>query len=264
MRKTYLLTILAVLTLLPTNLFAWGMTGHRVVAQIAQDNINKKTAKRVNELLDNMPMAYWANWPDYIKSDTTGEWDHTHTWHYVNAPSNLPQNDFINYIKNVELDNVYNEIPKLVNILKDNVSSPQQKRISLIFLIHLMGDAHQPMHVGQEEDLGGNKIFVLWFNEPSNLHSVWDGKLIDYEKYSYTEYASLLNIMIDDEKRALRKGSLEDWLFETYTCANEIYSSVKDGDKLMYEYNYKYKEVVELQLRRGGMRLAAVLDTIFK
>ncbi len=264
MKKIYLLTILALSVLFPAHLGAWSMTGHRVIAEIAQRNIHPDTNKKINALLDDLPMAYWANWPDFIKSDKTGEWDHTHIWHYVNAPGDLQKNDFISFIRNIKQDNLYSEIPKLADILRDNVSSPEQKRIALIFLIHLMGDAHQPMHVGREEDLGGNKVFVLWFNDPSNLHSVWDGKLIDYEKYSYTEYADILNIVSKDRKKELRRGSLEDWLFETYTYANEIYSSVSDGEKLMYEYSYKYKSVVEIQLQRAGLRLAAVLDMVLK
>jgi len=264
MRKICLLTVFIACVLLPAKVWSWGMTGHRVIAEIAQMNVNQNTNKKINALLNNLPMAYWANWPDFIKSDKTGEWDHTHIWHYVNAPGNMAKSDFISYIRNVKQQNVYSEIPKLADILRDNVSSPEQKRTALIFLIHLMGDAHQPMHVGREEDLGGNKVFVLWFNDPSNLHSVWDSKLIDYEKYSYTEYANILNILSKDRKKELRKGALEDWLFEAYNYANEIYSFVQDGEKLRYEYSYKYKTVVELQLQRAGLRLAAVLDMVLR
>jgi hypothetical protein len=264
MKKRFFAAILAIAILIPAKVSAWGLTGHRVVAEIAQQNINAKASKKINELLDGLPMAYWANWPDFIKSDKTGEWDHTHIWHYVNAPGYLSKEDYIAYIKNVKQDNIYSEIPKLIKALRDNVSSPEQKRIALIFLVHLIGDAHQPMHEGREEDLGGNKVFVIWFNEPSNLHSVWDNKLVDYEKYSYSEYAHILNCISKDKKQRLAQGALEDWLFESYTYANQIYSSVKDGDKLMYEYSFQYKSVMELQLQRAGLRLAAILNSIWK
>ena len=127
-----------------------------------------------------------------------------------------------------------------------------------------MGDAHQPMHVGREDDLGGNRISVLWFNDKSNLHSVWDGKLIDYMKYSYTEYANLLNTISKEKKKTLQAGTLEDWLYESHCLANEIYSSVNNEDRLSYDYAYKYTDVVELQLQRGGLRLAVILDQIFR
>lgn len=264
MRKFLILGIFAFTILSPVKLSAWGMTGHRVITQIADKNIKSNTRKKINRLLDNMPIAYWSNWPDFIKSDKTGEYDHTHIWHYVNAPGNLSKDDFVAYIKNIKQDNIYNEIPKLERIIVDNVSSVEQKRVALYFLIHLMGDAHQPMHVGREEDLGGNKISVLWFNDQSNLHSVWDGKLIDYMKYSYTEYADLLNTISKDQKKSMQVGTLEDWLYETHCLANEIYSSVNPQDRLSYDYAYKYTSVVELQLQRGGLRLATVLDRIFK
>lgn len=263
MKKIVLFVMLAAF-LLPSELFAWGTTGHRVVAEIAEQNIKSSTKKKIDKLLDNLPMAYWANWPDFIKSDKTGQWDNTFIWHYVNAPRNQTKDAFLSYIKGVKQENIYSEIPKLEKTIEDHVSSSEQKRVALIFLIHLIGDAHQPMHVGCEDDLGGNRISLLWFNEKTNLHSVWDGKLIDYEKYSYTEYAHILNIVSKDKKKELSAGTLEDWLYESHTIANEIYAGVNNEDRLSYDYSFKYKSVVELQLQRGGFRLAAVLDKIFK
>lgn len=262
MKKISILLVLAVSLLFPANVFAWSMTGHRVIAEIAQRNIKSKTNEEVTRLLNGLPMAYWSNWPDFIKSDKTGQWDHTHVWHFVNAPGNLSENDFIEYIRNVKQENLYSEIPKLVSTLGNKQLPDEERRIALIFLIHLIGDAHQPMHVGREEDLGGNKISLFWFNSPTNLHAVWDGKLVDYEKYSYTEYTNILNIMPDEERKALRQGSLEGWLYESHQLANELYDGVKEGDNLMFEYSYEYKYTTELQLLKAGLRLAAVLDMI--
>lgn len=265
MIKKLLSSILVVAAiLLPSKISAWGATGHRVVAQIAEENIKSSTKKKINKLLDNLPMAYWANWPDFIKSDKTGEWDHTHIWHYVNAPSNLSYDEFVEYIQNIPQENVYSEITKLEKIIQDKNSSDEQKRIALIFLIHLLGDAHQPMHVGRAEDLGGNKVSLFWFNDKTNLHSIWDGKLIDFEKYSYTEYADILNRMPKEKKKEIQSGTLEEWLYESHELADEIYSGVNNDDKLWFEYSYKYKPVTELQLQRAGLRLAAMLDKVFK
>lgn len=263
MKKLFYLAVLAVL-LLPADLMAWGMTGHRIVAQIAQDNVKPSTRKKMDKLLGNMPIAYWANWPDFVKSDKTGKYDHTHTWHYVNTPANMSKGDFITYIKGIKEDNVYSAIQQLEGVIADKNTTDEAKREALIFLVHLVGDAHQPMHAGRAEDLGGNRVPVLWFSDKTNLHSVWDGKLIDYMKYSYTEYASLLEIMTDDEKKAIKNGTLEDWLFECHEVANELYDSVKPEDKLMFDYAYKYVPITEMQLQRAGLRLAVILDQIFK
>jgi len=263
MKKIFFISAFVIAFFIPAESFAWSMTGHRVIAELAQRNIKKNTHKKINELLDGLPMAYWTNWPDFIKSDKTGEWDHTHIWHYVNAPGNLTESQFVDYIGGVKQDNLYSVIPQLVNTIKDKKSSREECRIALIFIIHLIGDAHQPMHVGREEDLGGNKVPLTWFNSPTNLHAVWDGKLIDYEKYSYTEYTDILNIMPDNVKKEYRRGSLERWLYESHILANELYEGVNEGDNLMFEYSYKYKAVTEKQLQKAGMRLAAVLDMAF-
>lgn len=263
MKKIFYLSLL-ICILIPGELLAWGTTGHRVVADIAEQNIKSGTQKKIARLLDNLPMAYWANWPDFIKSDKTGQWDNTFIWHYVNAPRNQSKEDFIAYIKSVKQENIYSEIPKLERTIADNVSSPEQKRVALIFLIHLIGDAHQPMHVGCEEDLGGNRISVLWFGDKSNLHSVWDSKLIDFEKYSYTEYSHILNIIPKEKKKELQAGTLEDWLYESHTLANEVYAGVNNEDRLSFDYSYKYKTAMELQLQKAGLRLAAILDQVFK
>lgn len=159
MKKIIVTLTLLVVLILPNELFAWGTTGHRVIAEIANKNIKSKTKKKIDKLLDGYPMAYWANWADFIKSDTTDTWKHTHIWHFVNAPGGLDKQAYIDFIKNTPQENVYSEIPKLEAIIKNKQSTDDQKRIALYFLIHLVGDAHQPMHMGREEDLGGEIRF---------------------------------------------------------------------------------------------------------
>lgn len=264
MRKIVLTLLVSVCLMTPDNLLAWGTTGHRVIAELAQVNIKSKTRKKINKLLENRPMAYWANWPDFIKSDKTGIWDHTHNWHFVNTPDSLGKDEFVEYIKSIPQANVYSEIPKLESIILDKKSTDEQKRIALLFLIHLIGDAHQPMHVSRADDLGGNRINVQWFYDKTNIHTVWDSKLVDNEKYNYTEYATILDIMPKQTKENLKTGTLEDWLYESRLLADEIYSGVKPDDRIGYEYIYKYKDPMELQLQKAGLRLASVLDRLFK
>lgn len=261
--KKILVLLLLVVLILPDKLSAWGTTGHRVVAQLAEKNIKSSTRKKINELLDGYPMAYWANWGDFIKSDTTGRWDHTHIWHFVNAPGGLSKDEYIDHLKNTPQQNLYSELPKLEEIIKNKQSSEEDKKFALYFIIHLIGDAHQPMHAGREEDRGGNDISVTWFKSPTNIHAVWDSRIVDNEKYSYTEYADILNSIKKEKKRQFQFGTLDDWMYDTYTLANDIYANVKNGDELSYGYSYKYKDVMEVQLQKAGLRLAKVLDEIF-
>jgi len=264
MKKYIVVIVLLAAIIFPSEMLSWGTTGHRVIAEIAQKNIKKNTRKKIDKLLDGYPMAYWANWADFIKSDTTGQWKHTHIWHFVNAPGGLSKEEYINHIKNTAQENVYSEIPKLEAIILNKKSSDDEKCIALYFLVHLVGDAHQPMHMGREEDLGGNKISVTWFKNPTNIHSVWDSRVVENENYSYTEYAEILNNVSKDKKQQIQAGTLEDWMHDTYLLANDIYADIKVNTELSYAYSYKYKYKMEEQLQKGGLRLAVILDKIFK
>ncbi|HEY4540721.1 MAG TPA: S1/P1 nuclease [Faecalibacter sp.] len=241
---------------------AWGLTGHRVVAQIAEQNISKKARKEITKVIGNQQLAYWANWPDFIKSDN--HWDHADSYHYVNIPSGMNREEYNVALENSSDVNMYKKGLFFMKELKENKNlSIETKREYLYFLIHIMGDAHQPLHVGRLEDLGGNKIKVQWFRDNTNIHAVWDSKLVDYEGYSYTEYSNVLDIFNKKQNEELKKGTFLDWIYESYQAANVIYGDVKMDDKLGYRYHFENKYTVESQLLKGGLRLSKVLNDIF-
>lgn len=243
--------------------FAWGLTGHRVIAEIAENHLCSRTRHQIKKLLGKEKMAYWANWPDFIKSDTTGVWKDASVWHYVNVE---PQPDFKSFeteLKKQAGSNLYNQIQVLSAKLKNKNLPAQERKTVLIFLIHMMGDLAQPMHTGRAGDLGGNKIEVTYFGSKTNLHSLWDGKLIDSQKYSYTEYAKLLDIKTRKERKQIQSGTLEDWLYDSHQIANKIYRDTPNGSKVAYDYQYKFNDTMERQLLYGGLRLAKLLNEIF-
>lgn len=246
-----------------TPIYAFGKNGHRIIAQIAEQNLSRKSYREIKKLLNSYPMAYSSDWADQIRSDTTGTWEHTYVWHYINIPSDLDRQKFQEAIKTVKQENVYSAILKMEAILRNKKAAKEDRRTALHFIIHLVGDMHQPMHVGREDDLGGNRIHVKWFRKNRNMHAIWDSNLIDFEQYSYTEYASILGNVAKPQQKQIREGNLSDWLFETYQITNEIYSSVQRDDELSYDYPYKYKHIAELQLQRAGIRLALILNNCF-
>lgn len=243
--------------------FAWGVTGHRIVAEIAQHHLSRRAEKNIKKLLGNKNLAYYANWPDFIKSDTTGVWKETSAWHYVNIN---PQKNFQQFKDSLSVQkspNIYTQIKVLSEKIKDKNVPDSEKKTDLIFLIHLVGDLHQPLHIGRYSDLGGNKINVTYFGKNTNLHSVWDTKLVDDQKYSYTEFTNLLDIKSDDEVKTIQSGTLEDWIYESHKIANSIYYHSPKDSKLGYEYNYRFEPTLEKQLLYGGLRLAKILNDIF-
>lgn len=241
--------------------FAWGVTGHRVVAEIAERHLNKKARKNIQAIMGKEPLAFWANWADFIKSDTA--WRHASKWHYVNIPGNLTKDSFLQTLSNIPVENLYSQIQVLQQQLKNQQVSVSDKNTALRFLIHMMGDLGQPLHVGREEDLGGNRIDVSWFGASSNLHQVWDEKLVDFQQWSYTEYATVLNVASRKQVKEWQNTPLSEWFYESYVIANKIYTHTPQNAKLRYEYNYLFVQDMNDQLLKTGVRLAKILNDIF-
>ena len=154
-------------------------------------------------------------------------------------------------------------IQKCIEILQNKNSTEADRIFYLKMLIHLIGDLHQPMHVGRSEDKGGNDIQLQWFGKGSNLHRVWDSNMINDYGMSYTELSKKLPFLNKEEIKGIKKGTVLEWVKESQELVNEIYSSVEKGEKLGYSYSYKYWNTVEKQLQKGGLRLARVLNDIF-
>jgi hypothetical protein len=251
---------LIVLVFAPLYSFCWGVTGHRVVAEIAQRHLSKNAKRELKKIIGRENLAMWANWPDFIKSDTTGTWTAASKWHYVNLPGNLGKEEFMSKLQSLPGENLYTQIKAMTAQLKDKTLPQEKRQIALRFLIHFVGDLHQPLHVGREEDQGGNKIKVNWFEKETNLHSVWDNSLVEFQQYSYSEYATVLDIATVEEVQAWQNSSLEDWFYDSYTLANKVYASVPADGKLGYKYNYIFQKDLDIQLLKGGIRLAKLLN----
>lgn len=262
MKKFVCHFVLIVFLLISSNASAWGTTGHRVIAEIAENHLSCKAKRQIKKIIGEQPLAYWANYPDFLKSNP--DWKMADSWHYINFPSGLTKLDFEENLNNSSDENLYKRSLILIEELKNKNITQEKKLENLYFLIHLIGDAHQPLHVGREEDLGGNKIQVEWFRDTTNLHSLWDTKLVDFQNYSYTEYAQVLDFHDKKFNKNLTEGNLNNWLFDSYQKSEIIYSQAKSGDKLSYKYNFDNVAILEEQLLKGGLRLAKVLNEIFK
>lgn len=235
----------------------WGKTGHRVVGAIAENYLTAKTKRKLAKLLDNRSLAFSSTFADEIKSDD--RYDSFYTWHYINMPFTTtyelseknPKGDLVSGITFCK------------NIIQDETSSEDDKSFYLKLLIHLIGDLHQPMHIGLEEDRGGNDIKLQWQFKDTNLHSVWDSKMIDDYGMSYTELADTVDHLSKNEVQEIQEGTVVDWVNETQQLTKKVYGSVKEGDNLRNEYSYLYFDTVRAQLQKGGIRLAKVLNELF-
>jgi len=254
MLKFFLLTIILINSNIDNNV-VWGKIGHRVVGKIAETVITEKTKDEINKILDGESIAMVSTWADEKRSDP--KFDKYGIWHYVNMPLDKSYSE-----ANHTQENIVTVIKKSTELLKSDSLSKEEKKFYLKFLIHLIGDIHQPLHVGRAEDRGGNDIKVNFFDNKSNLHSVWDSDMINNYRISYTEFSNhLININENNEKLII--GDVEAWANESQELVKDIYSTVKSGDRLGYEYIYLNFPIVKQRLYQGGIRLGRLLNEIF-
>ena len=246
---------------LPLYGFCWGALGHRIVGEIAESHLSNKARKSVYKILGNESIAIASNWADFIKANPF--YKKYSSWHYVNFKKGVNKDEF-EYLLSADTDeDAYTGINFLTDQLKNHNLPDSIKTHYLKLLIHIVGDIHQPLHVGRQEDLGGNKINVKWFNEDANLHKVWDGRILNFQQLSYTEYTKSINFSTKEDRLKLQSAPLSEWLFESYTIANSIYDGVLPNEKLGYLYNYNNIKTVNNQLLKAGIRLAGLLNYIF-
>jgi len=239
------------------NISVWGQTGHRVVGEIAYSHLTKKAKKNLEKLLKGEGLAIISTYADEIKSDNA--YRKFSAWHYVNfkegeayeTGDKNPKGDLIQGIKECQ------------KIISNPASSEEDKVFYVKLLVHLIGDLHQPLHIGRAEDKGGNAIKVKWFRGKTNLHSVWDTKMIESFNMTYTELSSNLNYFSKNQKEAIQKGSVLDWVNETRVITMKVYESAEINDNLSYRYMYDHFSTVKSQLKKGGLRLAKVLNELF-
>ncbi|WP_443937039.1 S1/P1 nuclease [Pedobacter sp. MW01-1-1] len=260
-QKFICMLALIFLAYVPLKANAWGMLGHRIVGEIADSYLKTSTRKAIVSILGSESLAMSANWGDFIKSDTA--YNYMYNWHFVNLPEGLSKDGITAYLSTEKAPNLYNKILDLSAILKKTSSTASQKKLALRMLVHMIGDLHQPMHVARKEDLGGNRVSVLWFNEKSNLHRVWDEQLIEYQQLSYTEYTKAINHPSPIQLTNWQKTDLKSAIYESYLICNKIYADTKPDSKLSYRYNFDWVETVNQQLLKGGIRLAKILNDIY-
>ncbi len=267
-------------------LFAWGQNGHRITAQVCDLNLTPAAKAAVQDLLGKDYLAEIATWPDFIRSEK--DWDFAKNWHFTTIDPGTSVADVIaENAENDKIDDVIEAIELMIDILEgdpiatqlfedlmeENEVTPLKnstQATALAFLIHFIGDVHQPMHVGKNNDFGGNKISVLFFEDQTNLHSVWDSGMIDQEKLSFTEFAKFINKLSDEEMATLQADPIAAWAEESVLAREDIYNTLYDTTdrdtglpSFSYQYQHDFIPVIRERLLAGGVRAAGVLNAIF-
>ena len=245
---------------------AWGFEGHRIIAEIAEQYLTPETAHQVRELLaieNTATLADVANWADQIRPQRP----ETAPWHFVNIPIHPHAGTPAAYDPKRDCptgDCIAAKIEEFKSILRDrNVPAPERLE-TLKFLVHFVGDVHQPLHCSDNDDRGGNAISVEFDGTTTNLHAVWDSGILEPAvKGDERAYALRLAQSITPRRAARwRRGSTVDWANESYRiAATVIYGRLSHtAGVLPASYEASALPIVNEQHEKAGVRLAMVLN----
>ncbi|HEV2478570.1 MAG TPA: S1/P1 nuclease [Puia sp.] len=259
MRKLHLLFALFVIVLV-----SWGVTGHRTVGKIAEDHLTPKALAGVRDLLGSQSLADVSTWADEVRPQP--EYRQTGPWHYINLPLGLSYGEFKSRVENMLEANVYSALVGQLRLLADSTVSRDKKVDALKFVVHFVGDLHQPMHVSREEDKGGNTIQLNFDGQGTNLHAVWDSKLIDQSGMDYQQLAAKYDHPSAVEVRKWQSDPVVKWMWESYVISSQLYAEVdtmKSRSIGQAYYDEHWGQVAQ-RLEQAGVRLAGLLNVIFR
>jgi nuclease S1 len=250
--------------MMPVPVLAWGRTGHRVAARMGEDRLKPAARAAVRAILGpGVNLADVSTWADGQR-----EIEESYRWHFVNVPITAERYDS-RYCSPKGC--IVGKIEEFRRILQNPGTGKLQKKQALAFLIHLMADLHQPLHIGNNGDQGGNLLQVRFFGEGSNLHRVWDTQVMD--RHTKNEKVWLWDFDFVANPKAVAqwsKGTPEDWATESLMIAKEAYripgggKRLQPGARLGNDYYRFALPVIRTQLAKAGVRIAFVLNAIFQ
>ena len=266
-----ILAALLCLPMVPLQLSAWGPKGHQVVADVAYSRLTPQTRKNVKLLLGDETLASISTWADDVRK----QHDEAYDWHFVDIPEDAegfdeqrdcfrPQDKH----KDAQMDHhncVVDRIEIFEHVLGDGNATQEQRAEALKWVVHFVGDLHQPLHA-IDEARGGNDIKLPAFGNPQcgdypcNLHWVWDNILLEHAGLSEHGYVRKVQKSIRAEHLDQRAGGGPvDWANESHSEGRKILQDKPASvDQAYYDANIR---LIDQKLALAGIRLASVLNT---
>jgi nuclease S1 len=248
--------------------WAWGRLGHRASARLAESRLSPRAHAMIRDLLEpGESLADAATWADEHSREIHG----SAAWHYVNVPISAAH---YNPKDCPHQGCVVSKIAEFRAILADRHASRARRRQALRFFVHLVQDLHQPLHVADRDDHGGNRLQVRFGRyETTNLHQVWDAGLLlrRYRNRDEPELVQKLAELADRPgSRGWHRGRIEDWADESLELGRRAYRipgtdrSLRPGDEIGRDYEHAHFPVVLERLAQSGVRLASLLNEILR
>ena len=256
-------TVFLVLLLCPP-LHAWDSMGHTLVALVAESRLTSATRAAVSALLEQESLGDVASWADHVRTKQTAP------WHYVNIE--IEETQYVPDRHCPEQQCVIGQIDRFRRTVGDRSVDIEKRRKALKYVVHFIADLHQPLHAGQRHDRGGNDVKVEFLGQtanpstgkPWNLHQVWDHALVArYAPDAPQAVQQLTRWLASQDKESLAQGSVVEWAIESHDLARDHVYAFSSTNTLDEDYVSRMLPLVEAQLAKAGVRLAAVLNSVF-
>ncbi|MBB4855563.1 hypothetical protein HNP40_002970 [Mycobacteroides chelonae] len=227
---------------------AWGPQGHNIVGAVADAKLTPAARAEVSRLLAgqaNPTLAGVSNWADQVRPSRP----ETAPWHYADIAENN-----CHYVPADNGNNVIEAIRTQSAILGDRSKSDAERQEALKFVVHFVGDIHQPMHDGYARDRGGNDIPLTYNGRSTNLHSVWDSGLLNTRGLNDAQYTQVIQSLPAPEL-----GSTDPVEWAQATCQIAV-GAYPNTSTIGTDYTNQYWPIADAQLRLGGERLARLIN----
>jgi hypothetical protein len=245
---------------LPASGAGLGEQGHQITAIIAQEHLDANTEQQIRQFMGHEDLEQASTWPDEMRAAPSDFWRHkAGHWHYVTVlgddyqPSDRPRDG-----------DAISALAAYTAVLRNPKSDKEEKRVALRFIVHIIGDLHQPLHAGaggDHNDRGGNDVPVMFLGRSMPLHGVWDYGLIEHRGLSVPAYAAALSAAITPEQVAdWSKATPYQWVHESIALRKTIYPADR---KMTETYARQHQGEVDERLEQAGVRIAAYLNRIF-
>jgi hypothetical protein len=267
------LFLLLFATVIGTPAYAWGAKGHRVIAGIAEARLTDAARAAITTLLEDEDLAGASTWADAMRAarDNPEFWsDYAANWHFVNI---APGEDYASSQKNPRGD-AYAALQTFVAILVDepvpagpvrdglelyfgklDTRNIEVRRFALKFLVHILGDLQQPLHSGYASDRGGNSVALSWFGTATNLHSVWDTRLVEYadmsEQQLVRRFSNRIGRTPASDVHYMESAAPLAWIEESRSMLERIYAQHAESTELGRRYTARFVPTVDTQLVKG-------------
>ncbi len=250
------LCMLVTLLMMASPVRAFGPMGHEIIGEIAMSFLCRQATEAVVSISGEPTLASAGLWADRIRDEPL--WDHALHWHFLDVADGedidrrrvAPEGDLLSVLR------------RFHSLLLGQQARPAERREALLFLIHLVADLHQPLHVGRPGDSGGNTIELVYRMSKTNLHRLWDSDLLNGSRVSAADYAWALRPIAVSYAAASPVGDFSGWAEESRALRQFVYA-FPESRRVSRRYALMARAILDQRIAQAGARLAGLLNAFY-